>query len=120
MIRGMAAKARLATLALVASLGACAHRARTAQPPAPAQVVAPAAAPLPPGALIRCDAARAVAYADWHAWLKPLLDAHGAVDGEKARELGYPKTPEIERMLRRGLEACDPLAPEAIVATYRN
>jgi hypothetical protein len=120
MIRGMAAKARLATLALVASLGACAHRARTAQPPAPAQVGAPAAAPLPPpGALIRCDAARAVAYADWYAWLKPLLDAHGAVDGEKARELGYQKTPEIERMLRRGLEACDPLAPQAIVATYR-
>ena len=114
----MAAKARLATFALVALIAACAHGASPPSPPAPAPAVAPVVSP-PPGAVIRCDAARAADYADWLAWLKPLLDAHGALDREKARELGYQKTPEIERMLRRGLEACDPLAPEAIIATYR-
>jgi hypothetical protein len=100
----------LVPLLFLATLAAC----RTAGPsgaPRPAALADAPAAPARAAFHARCDVDRAQEFPDWDAWARDTL--HDGATFVHLTDVTGEKLVEAERMLRRGLEACDQRAPVA-------
>jgi hypothetical protein len=102
---------RSVPLLLIATLAGC-RAGAPAAPPATQSSAAPAASPgRAPLVRARCDVDRAQAFPDWDAWARDTL--HDGAEFVHLKESSGTQLAETQRMLRRGLEACDYRAPVA-------
>jgi hypothetical protein len=102
---------RLVFVSLLATLAACRVATQPATPGTPA-AAATNAGPSPTPLRARCDADRAQAFPEWNGWANErLFETTPEWDLTEVKSGG----PEVQRLLRQGLEACDWRAPIAIM-----